>query len=682
MKPLLVLLISWSATATCLAAAPLAGTAPLDWEGDISSRLVDSADAFLLEKIEETLAAGGKNPDRSELARILGVVDARVSFEAPEILATVAETEGLVVRAIRWPAFADVHGEGLLLEPKGEVRGNAIAIPDADETPEMLAGLVEGPRSGMAEARALAEDAGFRVVVPTLINRAVGAHTLANREFIYRPAFVLGRHIIGYELQKVLAAIDWMDADDIRIYGHGEGGMLALFAAALDERIGHADISGYTGPAADIWQEPAYRNVFGLLRHFDRESLLTMIAPRKAVILPVPGPEVVVAPGESKGKPGRLKPSGQLPPPAPDAGAEAMTIHQLPDADRRHARQLHELDRHNQQLLVESPYVRAQFMEKLDTGSLEAFEESAGRYRDYFAEKVIGRFDDELLPPNPRTREIEINDKVRAYEVVLDVYEDAAFFAYGILIVPNDLKEGEQRPCVVCQHGLEGRPQSLIGEVDFDAYKAFATKLAERGYVTFAPQNLYLFGDRFRTLQFKANAIGRTLFSLMVPQHQQITSWLGELDFVDAGRIGFYGLSYGGKSAMRIPPLVPGYCLSVCSADFNDWVWKNASTRSPYSYVRTGEYEIFEFDLGSTFNYSEMAALIAPRPFMVERGHFDGVAPDERVASEFAKVRHLYQAKLGIGERAAIEWFVGPHTINGVGTFEFLDRHLGMGPQE
>ena len=28
-------------------------------------------------------------------------------------------------------------------------------------------------------------------------------------------------------------------------------------------------------------------------------------------------------------------------------------------------------------------------------------------------------------------------------------------------------------------------------------------------------------------------------------------------------------------------------------------------------YVGTGEYEIFEFDLGHTFNYMEMAALIA-----------------------------------------------------------------------
>ena len=161
-----------------------------------------------------------------------------------------------------------------------------------------------------------------------------------------------------------------------------------------------------------------------------------------------------------------------------------------------------------------------------------------------------------------------------------------------------------------------------------------------------------------------------------MPQHQQIVDWLKTLPAVDNKRIGFYGLSYGGKSAMRIPPLVTDYALSICSADFNEWIWKNVSTHARHSYVWTGEYEIFEWNLGHTFNYAEMAALIAPRPFMVERGHFDGVAPDETVAYEFAKVRNLYQARLGIGEKTEIEWFVGPHTINGKGTFEFLHRHL------
>jgi Dienelactone hydrolase family len=232
---------------------------------------------------------------------------------------------------------------------------------------------------------------------------------------------------------------------------------------------------------------------------------------------------------------------------------------------------------------------------------------------------------------------------------------------------------------VVCQHGLEGRPQDVVTG-DHAAYHDFAGKLAEMGYVTFAPQNLYIGQDRFRTLQRKAYLIKKTLFSVIVPQHQQIVKWLATLPFVDSNRIAFYGLSYGGKSAMRIPPLVPEYCLSICSADFNDWVWKNASTSSNYSYVWTGEYEIFEYDLGTKFNYAEMAALIAPRPFMVERGHFDGVAPDDRVASEFAKVHHLYNARLGIGDRCEIEFFAGPHTINGVGTYQFLHRHLKFQP--
>ena len=60
---------------------------------------------------------------------------------------------------------------------------------------------------------------------------------------------------------------------------------------------------------------------------------------------------------------------------------------------------------------------------------------------------------------------------------------------------------------------------------------------------------------------------------------------------------------------------------------------------------------------------------------MVERGHNDGVGIDEWVAYEYAKVRRFY-ALLGIPDRTAIEFFQGPHTIHGVGTFEFLDKHL------
>ena len=61
---------------------------------------------------------------------------------------------------------------------------------------------------------------------------------------------------------------------------------------------------------------------------------------------------------------------------------------------------------------------------------------------------------------------------------------------------------------------------------------------------------------------------------------------------------------------------------------------------------------------------------------MVERGHMDGVAPDEQVAWEFARVKRVYDVNLKLPGRTKIEWFAGPHTIHGVGTFEFLDQFL------
>jgi hypothetical protein len=60
---------------------------------------------------------------------------------------------------------------------------------------------------------------------------------------------------------------------------------------------------------------------------------------------------------------------------------------------------------------------------------------------------------------------------------------------------------------------------------------------------------------------------------------------------------------------------------------------------------------------------------------MVERGHHDGVAPDPWVASEYAKVRWVYD-NLGLAGLTEIEFFNGGHTINGHGTFDFLHRHL------
>ena len=212
------------------------------------------------------------------------------------------------------------------------------------------------------------------------------------------------------------------------------------------------------------------------------------------------------------------------------------------------------------------------------------------------------------------------------------------------------------------------------------AYNDFAAELAERGFVVFAPHNLYRGEDRYRWLIRKANTIRGTLFSFILAQHEQILEWLGSLPFVDGERIAFYGLSYGGETAVRIPPLLERYCLSICSGDFNQWTRKVAATDEPCSFMRTIEWEMPYWNWGHTFDYAEMAYLMVPRPFMVERGHLDLRGPRSvggaRVRARFA------------GSTRSSDWRTGPRSSSsraatastGKGTFAFLHKHLKWPP--
>jgi len=716
----------------------LPGTRPLEMTGDLAAQMVAGLREFMLRQIDDPAASRAQlwqrnsaSPEASALARerlrtCIGAVDPRVSFEGIELVGTtatparVAEARGYEVFAVRWPVLEGVDAEGLMLRPKGDPMAKVVAIPDADCSPEMLVGLVPGLPPGAQFAHRLAEN-GCLVLIPTIIDRQttwsgnprIGRKTdQSHREWIYRQAFEMGRHIIGYEVQKVLAAVDWFarlgGQARIGVFGYGEGGLLALYAAALDERIHAAVVSGYFQAREKVWQEPIYRNVWGLLHEFGDAGLARLIAPRPLIVEASRGPvvgkqgstpgELVSPPFEStkaeferaRAMNSSLKGDGDGPPGredtlsaflnalAADAGVRAGG---QPTADLRRGfdpaprmkRQLDQLVAFTQRLMRLSEYRREALWAKVNHSSVDAYAKSIEPYREMFRKDLIGEVPSPSASPNPRSRVIYDEAKWTGYEVVLDVWPGA--FAYGILLLPKDLKPGERRPVVVCQHGLEGRPQDVADPRAQNCYHRFAARLADRGFVVFAPQNPYIGGDAFRVLQRMANPLKCSLFSLIIRQHEVITDWLASLPFVDAERIGFYGLSYGGKSAMRVPALVPRYCLSICSADFNEWVVKNVTIEASYSYMFTGEYEMFEFDLGHTANYAEMAALIAPRPFMVERGHRDGVAPDEWVAYEYAKVRRRY-ADLKLPERTEIEFFDGPHEIHGVGTFRFLHRHL------
>ncbi|MCA9054144.1 MAG: hypothetical protein KDA75_09930 [Planctomycetaceae bacterium] len=735
------------------------------------------------------------DPHRQRLREMIGA--SRAPASSPFLFGEAEALDGGGDRFVRWDVGEGISASGILListsvleddiddteiDPQNllDMRGLVVLIPDSSQTPEELVGMVRGPgRVNLG----IFEDCATLVVARIDRSDELSGHpdvrytNLTHREFVYRTGFELGLHPIGFEVDIVRQAARslrewshlWLTRRDLPcgVAGIGDGGLVALYASAVDPSFDSTYVAGYFNERENVWQEPIDRNVFGLLTEFGDADLASLIAPRPLIIDRSAPPTSDGPPAAREGRlayaaPGRVT--------VPDTKAvlrefdcarihyerldvadniqqhysrfaapkhvshegleaffkslsienpwprQAVNVSDLdPDAYdvARQKRLVDSLVRHTQMTLHRSDKVREKFWKDADRSNVETWVETSQKYRDYIHDHMIGRLPLPTAPLNPRSRKVIDETTHMGWEVVLDVFPggvergelgvesqkatsedeptlnttDPGVIAGGILLLPKDLQPGEQRPVVVCQHGLEGVPMDTIttdeSQRAWGAYKGFSTQLVKRGFIIYAPQNPYKGEDEFRVIQRKSNPLGRSLFSYIIEQHRQTLTWLATLPYVDPERIAFYGLSYGGKTAVRVPPLLkntaetshPEYCLSICSADFNEWIRKNCSAEDRYSYVFTKEYEMFEWNMGHIAGYAELASLMAPRPFMVERGHDDGVAPDEWVAWEFAKVRRHYD-KLGIGDRAEIEWFNGPHTINGQGTFRFLHKHL------
>jgi len=427
------------------------GTDRLDMEGDIASELVAGADAFLQEKLSRSVerrraywdrdTSSGEayttsvDGNREALARMVGLRETRPDSAGLTYVSTtehpslVAKSSRFDVHAVSWAAFSDVRGEGLLLSPNTAFVANVIAIPDAGQTPEQIAGLTEGVPEPSQYARRLAAS-GCRVVIPCLINRSKAIRGVTHRDYVYRSAFELGRHLIGYELQKVFAVVDWFeklnDGLQTGVLGWGEGGLLSLYAAAIDQRIDAACVSGYFDSREDVWREPIDRNVFGLLEQFGDAEIASLVSPRPLVIEACGFPESRVEEGDGSGAPYELKTplvdrvkaevdryrnlvrglddrtnliasqDGQgtfgtdqtlggflsgLGATLSTGESGGLEVLQGVDTDARHARQVAELHRHNQRVLQSCAQTRDQFFEGLDTGTMDAFLGSVEPYR-------------------------------------------------------------------------------------------------------------------------------------------------------------------------------------------------------------------------------------------------------------------------------------------------------------
>lgn len=311
---------------------PLPNTSALSMDGDIADQMITGIHTFLdrqlaeqranrlrswpkpssptstpLEMQSEYLAA--TKPLRESLAYRIGIREPRsaepqLRVEGPWPMSPNDRTDsGLRFSSVCWNVFEDVIVHGICITPPSPKTPSAqaivIAIPDAEQSPEQLCG--QGPDSS-AYAIDLAR-AGVQVFVPEVIQRIAEPRqkrsVLTDQEFLYRSSFVLGRHPLGYQVQTIQSLIDGVRQKfpeaRIGLAGWGEGGWIALHAAALDDRVHSVVVSGHFQSREGIWQEPIHRNVQGILRQYGDAELASLVAPRHILVDAIPGPTVVVS---------------------------------------------------------------------------------------------------------------------------------------------------------------------------------------------------------------------------------------------------------------------------------------------------------------------------------------------------------------------------------------------------
>lgn len=237
--------------------------------------------------------------------------------------------------------------------------------------------------------------------------------------------------------------------------------------------------------------------------------------------------------------------------------------------------------------------------------------------------------------------------------------------------------EGGPFPAVIAQHGLGSTPEIVLGFPDDEnPYHGYGLALARRGYVVCAPR-MVTFWEKRQRLHRKALLMGRNLMGLEIFAESRVIDYLQTLPHVRPDRIGVYGLSQGGQTALWLGAADTRLAATISSAFFNSRTEKMVVSGGDHytAYIDCPEEDKHYWGQLLEFSDSDIASLICPRPFMAEAGLQDKAAPGDMQAKEFAVVKDYYE-RLGIGERAETDVFDGGHEIHGTKSFECLDRWL------
>ena len=704
----------------------LPGTAAVQVPADIYDRQYKQLEDAFLKRIAESdrvrtarwhrdftsakRYAASVEPNRATVATLIGAGGRETAGIAPEVR-PLANAPG--VHHVEFQVYYDVRVDGLLMMPAGDGPFPVVIAchPDAG-SPEALCGEAAEQRARWAQTLV---SKGFAVIAPRFLPRVTdhpdaAAYAKDLRHVIHRMSYVVGKHPIGVDVDTVSAAIDALpalgrgklDASRVGVFGTDQGGLTAMYAAALDSRIDTAVLVDSFDDRSRAYDEPADRAIFRQLVEFDDSDVCSLIAPRPLCVVARDGDGVsrefaAVREVYQSLSPANARESVQLVTNDPEAlTAVDWLARSLNASSREHRPPLTktplrpaaettakrdklyaQLKAHFDALIEQSDAVRAKRWAS-DARSPEHWQQQRlPQMREAYL-NLVGRWDNvKRTPLNPRSQKAYDTEDYVGYKVLLDVFDGIE--AYGVLLVPKGVPAGERRPVVICQHGFAGNPEKTIGPGDVDQYyRRFPHNLARRGYVAFAPYIVVPTEESEWRLDRRSKILGESRVSVCVHKYAAIVDFLRQLPFVQPNRIGFQGLSFGGYTGLWVVSQEPRISPVVVAGYFSDWKARLFDDAKGYMPIRSEE--MYSWDILNSFNHSDLAAMICPRPVFVEHGIDHG--PNWMIWSgaEYEHVESLY-AQLGIVDRQRFYPFPGGHETGTEVAFQFLDKWLAFTPK-
>lgn len=602
----------------------LPGTRPLqtsaNWREQQRRQILDYLDRRIEATAARRAATWNSPTQKSILRRMLGLTahpGARGRISGSEF--TVTAADGFTARAVLSGASADLV----------TIVTDALDPAPIESSGGMLASLVTVPPLAGPEIASITRQ------LPEATQRSV----------LNRLAVVVGKTLPGLEVEQVFALRDALKAAHpsarIQLYG----AYTALLAGAL------SDLPVIRASAVNP-EAPLY----GERNHFTGAEIAALIAPRQLAL--EAGPEEF-ARAESyfkaKGAAHALTAAAPAPRLAPVINAENY-------------RSLHSYLR---QLIEQSEATRYRYWNLLHAADPAA---KAARIRAELA-RWMGVPTEPPAPMNPRAHLIRVTGHFTAYEVQLGVLDGVE--VYGHLLIPR--RRNGLLPAIVCQHGLNGQPKDItgLGEKPDPVYHQFGARLAEQGFVVFAPYLTVPTPQRelINPIVRKAASLGMLRTAIEVRKLRRVVDFLETLPYVDRNHIGYYGLSYGGYSTIWMGPLETRLKTVIISGHFNDWRPKITDEHQATSYLLHPDEDFFNWNVLNRFTHPELIASMYPRAVMVEFADRDATtlpAWHERAWKQVEEIARAWHAE----DRFQRDAFLGVHEIGGMRTFDFANRWL------